>query len=88
MRVKFHPGQTVVTAAAHELLSEEQMFAMLTFHLSGDWGELCAEDKRANEDALKYGNRILSRYMVNDEPFYVITEHDRSVTTILRVSDY
>jgi hypothetical protein len=88
IRPKFRYGQIVATAAAAELLSEAQIGEMLTRHLSGDWGDLDDSDKLMNESALKNGERLLSRYVVNDEPFYVITEWDRSVTTVLRSQDY
>lgn len=58
-------------------------------HHSRNWGELCEADKQANNHALKHGGRILSRYSLPDgEPIYIISEADRSVTTILLVSDY
>jgi hypothetical protein len=88
IRPKFRYGQIVATAAAAELLSEAQIGEMLTRHLSGDWGDLDDSDKQMNESALKSGERLLSRYIVNGEPFYVITEWDRSVTTVLRSQDY
>jgi hypothetical protein len=88
MTARFDLGQTVITAAADSLLDYAQRIEMLTRHVSGDWGVLDKEDKAANERAIKLGDRILSRYEIDGQAYYVITEWDRSVTTILRVEDY
>lgn len=85
---KFPLGRTFVTANAAELLEEEKIGAMLTRHVSGDWGDLDDADKLLNEHALQNGARLLSRYDVGGSVFYVITEHDRSVTTVLLPEDY
>ncbi len=61
---------------------------LLQRHVSGDWGELSVEDKRANERALLDGTRILSAYTYYCIKFWVITEADRSATTILLPSEY
>lgn len=75
-------------AAGDELL--EVMSGLVNRHRSGDWGDLCDEDKEMNNHAVIPGNdqRVLSRYEVNGEPVYVITEWDRSVTTLLLRSEY
>ncbi len=58
-------------------------------HLTGDWGDLCEEDKQANEAALKYHLRLLSAYHLSDgTKIWLITEWDRSVTTILLPEEY
>lgn len=58
-------------------------------HLRGDWGNLGTSDKQANEDAVRHGERILSKYLLKDgTPIYVITEADRSYTTVMLVGDY
>jgi hypothetical protein len=57
-------------------------------HLRGDWGDLGVEDRRANEDALRGGDRILSAYHENGIKFYIITEWDRSATTVLLPEEY
>ena len=88
MTGKFELGQVVATATAAHELTQGQMLAMIYKHHTGNWGELCNEDKRANEDALKFDARILSRYNVGTEGYYVITEWDRSVTTLMNVRDY
>ena len=62
---------------------------MIRRHGTGDWGELSAEDVTANAEALKDGERLMSSYTdVFDFKVWVITEADRSVTTILLPSDY
>jgi len=60
--------------------------AVITAAIGGD--ELCAEDKQANENSLKDGTRLLSRYSTPGGSIYIITEHDRSMTTILLPSEY
>ena len=58
-------------------------------HLAGDWGDLEAGDKKMNEDPMASGEeRILSAYRVGDVRFYVITEHDRTYTTLMLAEDY
>jgi hypothetical protein len=58
-------------------------------HVVGDWGDLCAEDKEENNQALVEGMRILSAYAAaNATKFWIITEADRSVTTVLLPEDY
>jgi hypothetical protein len=54
----------------------------------GDWGDLDADDKQANDLDLKQGGRLLSRYDIEDESFYVITEWDREVTTVMLRGEY
>ena len=63
----------------------------LNRHVSGDWGELCEEDKELNDQALHDGNRILSAYETSagyTRKIWVITEADRSVTTLLLPEEY
>ena len=85
---KFELGQVAVTATAAAELPQMDMFAMFAAHQAGEWGNLDASDKKANEAALKNGDRILSRYEHPTGSYYVITEWDRSVTTLMRVEDY
>jgi hypothetical protein len=72
-----------------KLLSEigEDPFGYITRHAAGDWGELCAFDRRQNEIALLDGHRVLSSYPVGEKSFWIITEADRTVTTILLPED-
>jgi hypothetical protein len=73
-----------------KLLSEigEGPFDYLARHATGDWGELCAFDRRQNEIALREGHRVLSSYEVPTGRVWIITEADRSVTTILLPEEY
>jgi hypothetical protein len=83
-------GRVLATPGALKLLSEAgaHPFDYLARHATGDWGELCAFDRRQNEIALREGYRILSSYDVSAERVWVITEADRSVTTILLPEEY
>ena len=88
---RFPLGQTVVTAGVHELLLAGKFdpLDLLRRHQAGDWGEICPDDRQVNEDALLYGNRILSAYSLADgTKLWIITEADRSVTTILLPEEY
>jgi hypothetical protein len=78
-------GQVVATPGALKLLAEARAhpFNYLARHATGDWGDLCAFDRRQNEIALRDGYRVLSSYPVGRECVWIITEADRSVTTIL-----
>lgn len=82
-------GRTVITANAQNVLTDSDIANALNRHQSGDWGELCEEDKQVNEDALKNGEQIMSVYISNSgKKFWVITEADRSCTTVLMPEDY
>lgn len=81
-------GELVITANASLRLSTEEVLAALRRHASGDWGDLCPEDAMANDDALHQGARLLSAYGDGQFRFWIITEADRSVTTILLPEDY
>lgn len=89
--MKFDPGQIVATPgalAAFEASGEEPL-AFLLRHLDGDWGELSPEDIAENELSLREGFRLLSAYSLRDgTTIWVITESDRSATTILLPEEY
>jgi hypothetical protein len=86
---KFLPGRIVATPNALSALTSEDITLALFRHLSGDWGELCREDRSANDHALSQGGRLFSRYhSPGGARFYIITEADSSVTTILLPEDY
>jgi hypothetical protein len=87
----FELGQVVATPAALEALeaADESSLLYLSKHARGDWGELCPEDLEQNERALKEGSRLMSAYTTSkDQKIWIITEWDRSVTTILLPDDY
>ena len=93
---KFSLGQIVATPGALEALQEsgEAATGFLQRHVKGDWGDLCDEDRQANDQALLDGSRLLSAYRTSlGEKLWVITEAaddsgDRSATTILLPSEY
>lgn len=88
MQPRFPVGMTYATPGA--LALEVNLTRYLRRHHCGDWGdELCDEDKTANEQALKDGSRLLSCYRTPaGDRLYIITEWDRSVTTIMLPSEY
>lgn len=82
-------GQVVATPAALAALTPADMVAALRRHAAGDWGEVDDHDRQANDDALADGTRLLSAYRTaSGTEFWVITEADRSVTTVLLPDDY
>lgn len=88
-RQRFPPGQVVITANAQEQLSDPDVQQALRRHLAGDWGDCDPEDAAANETALVHGERLLSVYHTAAAvKFWIITEADRSATTVLMPDDY
>lgn len=86
---RFPLGEIVATANAMANLAHTDMQPALQRHVNGDWGELCPVDIQANEQALLDGARLLSVYRsAKGVKFWIITEWDRSVTTILLPEDY
>jgi hypothetical protein len=82
-------GQTVITSNALAQLTHEDIQLALSRHSACDWGEACPEDAEANNDATLTGCRVLSAYTDRKGvKFWVITEADRSATTILLPEDY
>jgi hypothetical protein len=83
-------GRVVATPGALKLLSDmgEDPFGYIARHAKGDWGDLCTFHRHQNEIALREGYRVLSSYPVGRECVWVITEADRSVTTILLPEEY
>lgn len=85
----FPLGQVVITTNACDALHLEDVTAALRRHASGDWGELCAEDLQENRRSLESGGRLFSAYRDRGGvKFWIITECDRSVTTVLLPEDY
>ena len=86
----FPLGRLVATPGAIDLLrsaGEDLLPALLERHRSGDWGEVPPEDARENEVSVRYGFRILSSYRVAGERIRVVTEADRSATTLVLPSE-
>ncbi|ARC94514.1 type I restriction endonuclease subunit M [Vibrio coralliilyticus] len=91
--VPFELGKTVMTQGVADIIennsgSQGSLFIALTRHKNGDWGSICIEDKITNDDATKTGERVLSEYKLCGERIWIITERDRSVTTVLLPSEY
>ena len=86
----FALGQTVATPGALEFCRENNVepVQLLARHHHGDWGDLDFHDTLANEEAIEDGDRIFSSYKVAGEKVWVITEADRSATTVLLPSEY
>jgi hypothetical protein len=83
-------GRVVATPGALKLLTEvgEDPFCYLARHASGDWGEIDAHDRRENKLSLRHGWRIVSSYPIGEKVIWVVTEADRSVTTVLLPEEY
>lgn len=86
--VRFSPGQVVITPGALAALSDDVVRQSLKRHLTGDWGDVDQHDAQENELSLREGFRLLSAYHQGDTKFWIITEADRSVTTILLPEEY
>ena len=85
---KFPLGRIVMTANAGQRLAATAVVEGLHRHASGDWGDIPPEDAQQNEFGLKHGERLFSVYGVGENRFWIITERDRSVTTVLMPEDY
>jgi len=88
---KFQLGRLVATPAALTVLQANGMngLELVARHLRGDWGDVDEHDRQANDRALTDGTRLLSAYVLpNGERMWVITEADRSATTLLLPADY
>jgi hypothetical protein len=91
MKTLFSLGHVVATPGALDALQRagQNPSEFLDRHSAGDWGDLCEDDLRANTRSLKHGERILSAYNLNNgTKIWVITEWDRSATTLLLPSEY
>jgi len=88
---RFELGRILATPKAVNAMSEagENALRLLKRHAHGDWGDLHEDDQRANELAIRRGMRILSAYVLStEERVWIITEADRSATTILLPEEY
>jgi hypothetical protein len=94
---KFQLGSLVITPGALDALAKTRQLpsVFLKRHQSGDWGDVCAEDKQLNDAAVAHEGdldqqqRVLSSYKTDaDFKIWIITEWDRSVTTILLPEEY
>ena len=88
-KARFRLGRLVSTPGALEHVSHGEMLRAVAHHTTGDWGTVCSEDAEANETALHERARLLSAYTTEDGVrFWIITEADRSVTTVLLPEEY
>lgn len=90
-RPLFPLGRVVATPGATDAIGGDMLTAamLLDRHVGGDWGDICEEDKEENDKALEVGNRIMSVYTLeNGTKVWIITEWDRSVTTLLLPEEY
>jgi hypothetical protein len=89
----FKKGTVVMTRGVSDTMEGNfkffnEVIIALDRYSNCDWGDLCGEDKQANEYALKHDLRLLGKYSTSEGPIYIITEWDRSVTTILFPDEY
>ncbi len=90
-RPLFPLGRVVATVGALATIRDagQNPREFIRRHVCGDWGELDSEDKKANDEALEHGLRIFSAYRADDAAkIWVITEADRSATTVLLPEEY
>ena len=86
---KFPLGGIYMTPGISESVGNTELLRALRRHADGDWGNLDADDRQANERAVTEGGRILSAYeSERGVEFWIITEADRSATTALLPSEY
>ena len=86
---RFPLGRVLATPGVLEVLTPIEIAQALSRHVSGDWGEVDAEDAKENELSLKQGFRLLSAYTsATGVRFWIITEADRSATTLLLPEEY
>lgn len=91
MSQKFQPGEVYITAGAEEALGRNQQYTydFLWRHVQGDWGDMPEEDKESNDESIKAGGGCMSAYKLKDgTAIWVITEADRSSSTILLPEEY
>jgi len=86
---KFPLGRVVATPSALAAIPNDEIQAALRRHQTGDWGDIGEHDRQENERSLRDGFRLMSVYRAKaGMKFYIITEHDRSVTTVLLPDEY
>ena len=90
MSLAFETGNLYVTVGVNALVNDDRvgLLEIVARHMNCDWGDVCEEDKQSNNEALLHDYRLLSSYQLNNETVWIITEADRSATTILLPSEY
>lgn len=95
--ISFKLGDIVTTRRVLEVCTHNHLLQCLARHAKGDWGNVCKEDAKSNDEALKNGFRVLSAYAIDptkpakgygENCLWIITEADRSITTFLLPSEY
>jgi hypothetical protein len=89
--IRFLLGRVVATPGALSALEKAEQLpaAFLDRHVNGDWGEVPDADKQENEVAVEQGLRILSAYTTSaGDQMWIVTEADRSATTLLLPEEY
>ncbi len=86
--IPFPLGQIFVTQAIQDVFEPKEIADITIRYTQLDFGELSINDIQANNEALAYGGRILGAYVLRGERVYIITEADRSATTILMAYEY
>jgi hypothetical protein len=86
---RFPPGALGMTPAAADALTQTEILTALRRHMAGDWGDVDEHDWQENELSLREGFRLLSAYHTDAGlKFRILTEADRSHTTVLLPEDY
>lgn len=91
--MNFNTGNIYMTRGIAYGIEESEDFSAeiltaMSRYLNGDWGELCEYDQLLNDQAIQNEGRILAKYSTSKDPIYIITEWDRSATTILFCDEY
>lgn len=92
LSMKFEKGEILFSWGVYALMETSNTFAQFVLsslerHKKGDWGNVCPGDQKANDDALIYQSRLFSAYL-GEKKIWIITEWNRSVTTVLFPIDY
>ena len=91
---KFQLGKLVLTSGVNDRIADDLYFSKYVLrcigrHSVGDWGDMCADDRRENEYSIDNDLRLFSAYDDGKQPkIWIITEADRSSTTVLFPDEY
>lgn len=86
--IKLKLGQVFLTREVANKVPEYEIIFCLGRHQQGDWGDMPEEDKKINDWAVERGERVISKYRTEAGDIYIITEPDRSYTTVLFTWEY